>query len=215
MPCLARSDRLPALHDTGDHVRLAFAPLALVMVLFGAGCGQTPSQKPTPFAEAPLPVPPAPPRVPPRPRAAVADAAQPGAGPEAQESAPPSFHADADAVPEAPPAAPDEAPQAHAALTPAPAVPSPPPPAPTLASLAGLNEAEVLRRFGRPTRAAAVGQGMRWTWDVEGCEMIMTLFPDVAAQMRRVLSAELRGAARDELGETGCLDRLGQRRAGL
>lgn len=197
-------------------MRFAFASLAVVTVLLGAGCTQPPAPKPVPYAGAPLPVPPAPPRVPPRPRAAITDAAQAEAGPaEGQESASPSFHADVDAVPEVPPAAPDEAPQAHAALTPGPAVPSPPLPAPTLASLAGLNEAEVLRRFGRPTRAAAVGQGMRWTWDVEGCEMIMTLFPDVAAQMRRVLSAELRGAARDELGETGCLDRLGQRRAGL
>ncbi len=215
MPCLARGDRLPPLHDIGDHVRRAFTPLAILTVLLGAGCDQAPVPKPTPYAGAPLPVPPAPPRVPPRPRTTAADATQvdPGpAGEQDQASAPAGV-----GVEELPGTAPVavETPQAHAALPPGLVVPPPSTPAPTLASLAGLNEGEVLQRFGRPSRAAAVGQGMRWTWDVEGCEMTMTLFPDVAAQMRRVLSAELRGAARDELGEAGCLDRLGRRRAGL
>lgn len=194
-------------------MRRAFIPLALAIVLSGAGCERAYPPQADLAAGEPLPVPPAPPRPPPRRRAVTAEAAlvvPPVDETDGREGMPP---ADIEAMPGLPP--PVEPPRDYAILPPGPPVPPVPGTGPTLAALAGLNEAEILGRFGPPQEIATVAQGVRWTWDAEGCEMTLILFPDVAAQRRRVLSAELSGPLRYQLGEAGCLERLGQHRAGL
>lgn len=199
------------MYDPGVPLRRAFFPLALALILAGAGCERANPPQPDLAAGEPLPVPPAPPR-PPRRRAAVAEVA-PAQPPVEEPGSAVTSPADIESMPDLPPAI--EPPRDYAVLPPGPLVPPAPGTGPTLAALTGLNEAEILGRFGPPQQTATVAQGVRWTWDAEGCEMTLTLFPDVAARRRRVLSAELSGPLRHELGEAGCLERLGQRRAGL
>lgn len=188
----------------GAAVRRALVLLAVVVGL--GGCAITGPTSDALVAEAPIPVPPRPPRPPPRTnRALPAEPAEPDpAGPDSNN---------ADEGPEQEP---------QAAIMPQQPVTlpgtdtKPPSDSRSLATLAGLNETQVVDRFGRPDHIAAAGQGVRWTWQAEGCEMTVTLFPDVAAQKRRVFATELTGPSRSDLGEDGCLDRLEhRRRAGI
>jgi len=180
-------------------VRRALVLVAVAVTALG-GCTASSPLLDGLVAETPLPVPPRPPRPP--PRTARAQQAEPAATPDRPDSVPPpDEEPPITATPLEPPAGADGVANLGSH---------------SLAGLAGLNEAQVVDRFGRPDHIAAAGQGVRWTWQAEGCEMTVTLFPDVAAQMRRVFATELTGPARYELGEAGCLDRLERRRrAGL
>ncbi len=76
-------------------------------------------------------------------------------------------------------------------------------------SLAGLSEGEVTRRFGRPATVRKTPSANIWTYQDQACTLDLFLFTDMRSGEQKVLTYQLGGSGRETLGESGCLERLG------
>ena len=76
-------------------------------------------------------------------------------------------------------------------------------------SLAGLTEADITRRFGRPTTVRKTPSANIWTYQDQACTLELFLFTDMRSGEQKVLTYQLSGGGRETLGERGCLERLG------
>lgn len=75
-------------------------------------------------------------------------------------------------------------------------------------SLSGLTEAEITRRFGRPTAVRKTPSALIWTYQDQACSLDLFLFTDMRSGEQKVLTYQLGGSGRDVLGDRACLERL-------
>jgi hypothetical protein len=94
--------------------------------------------------------------------------------------------------------------------TPAPAIASAPVVEPVAPKLVGLNEQELVATLGAPTERQELMPGKLWRYQLPGCTVSVSLYPEVQTMIFRSLSYEVTSNDDTPDGVRACLSRRAQ-----